>query len=236
MSKVFATCAALMFLAVASVGFSQTLAVNGAKPQVAISVYDYAHVPMGLLAGAEEAAQRIFRQAGVETVWVTCLPKPKKIESNGCYAVDANHLMLKILPRAIAANVRDRGDVLGTAIVDESGIGFYAYVFYDHVQRLAEERKLGHALLGDVLAHEIGHLLMGSSSHSVSGIMSGHWYGDELRRISQAAMFFAPSQSRMMRDRVASRQVDVPAVARETAGGSAWPSTTVPTPGLGRVP
>jgi hypothetical protein len=113
-----------MFLAVASVGFSQTPAVIGPKPQVAISVYDYAHVPTGLLVAAKEDAQRVFRHAGVETVWTTCLPKPEKAESDGCIAVDANHLILKILPRAIAANVRDRDDVLGTAIVNESGADF----------------------------------------------------------------------------------------------------------------
>jgi hypothetical protein len=235
-SRVFETGAALMFLAAASVGFSQTTAIIEPKPHVAISVYDYAHVSTGLLTAAEEDAQRVFRQAGVETIWATCFPKPEKAEPDGCSAVDANHLMLKILPRAIAAHARERSDVLGTAIVDEKGIGFYAYIFYDRVQRVAKERKLGHALLGDVLAHEIGHLLLGSNSHSVSGIMSAHWYGEELRRISEAAMFFAPSQSRMMRDRVASRQVDVPPVTRGTAVGSAWPSTTVPTPGLGRVP
>jgi len=204
-SRTFETCAALMFLAVASVGFSQTPAGVGPKPHVTISVYDYAHVSTELLAAAEGAAQRIFRQAGIETIWATCLPKPEIAESVGCYTVDANHLTLKILPRAIAAHVRERADVLGTAIVDEKGIGFYAYIFYDRVQRVAKERNLGHALLGDVLAHEIGHLLLGSNSHSVSGIMSAHWYGEELRRISEAAMFFAPSQSRMMRDRVASR-------------------------------
>ena len=236
MSRTVETCAALMFLAAASVGFSQAPAVIRPRPQVAISVYDYAHVSPGLLAAAEEDARRVFRQAGVETVWATCFPKPEKGESNGGSAVDANHLMLKILRRAIAAHVRERSDVLGTAIVDEKGIGFYAYIFYDRVQRVAKERSLGHALLGDVLAHEIGHLLLGSNSHSVSGIMSAHWYGEELRRISEGAMLFAPSQSRMMRDRLASRQVDLPAVTRGTADGSAWPSTTVPTPGLGRVP
>jgi hypothetical protein len=225
-----------MFLAAASVGFSQTTAIVGPELQVAISVYDYAHVSTGLLTAAEEDARRVFRQAGVETVWATCFPKPEKAEPDGCSAVDATHLILKILPRAIAASARERSDVLGTAIVDEKGVGFYAYIFYDRVQRIAKERKLGHGLLGDVLAHEIGHLLLGSNSHSVSGIMSAHWYGEELRRISEGAMFFAPSQSRMMRDRVASRQVDLPAVTRGIADGSAGPSTTVPTPGLDRVP
>ena len=230
MGRTFETGAALVFLAAASVGFSQTTAIVGPESHVAVSVYDYAHVSTGLLAAAEEDAWRVFRLAGVETVWTTCFPKPEKAEPDGCSAVDASHLTLKILPHAIAAHVRERSDVLGTALVDEKGVGFYAYIFYDRVQRIAEERKLGHALLGDVLAHEIGHLLMGSNSHSASGIMSAHWYGEEWRRLSQAGMFFAPSQSRMMRDRVASCQVDVPAVTRGTAVGSAWPSTTVPTP------
>ena len=236
MSRTFETGAALVFLAAASVGFSQTMTIIGPEPHVFISVYDYAHVSTGLLAAAEEDARRVFRQAGVETEWTTCLPKPEKADPDSCSAVDANHLTLKILPRAMAAHVRERSDVLGTALVDEKGVGFFAYLFYDRIQRVAKQRKLGHALLGNVLAHEIGHLLMGSNSHSVSGIMSAHWYGEELRRISQAAMFFAPSQSRMMRDRIASRQVDVPAVARSTEVGSASPSTTVPTPGLGRIP
>ena len=230
MSRTFEGCAALMFLAVASVGFSQTPGGIGPKPQVAISVYDYAHISTELLTAAEKDAERIFRQAGVETVWTTCLPKAA--ESDGCYTVNANHLVLKILPRAIAMHVRDRADVLGAAMVDTEGVGYFAYVFYDHIQRLAEERKLGHALLGDVLTHEIGHLLLGSNSHSVSGIMSAHWYGEELRRISEATMFFAPNQSRMMRDRVASHQVDIPAVTRGTEDGLSIALTAVPLPGL----
>jgi hypothetical protein len=91
-------------------------------------------------------------------------------------------------------------------------------------------------LLGDVLAHEIGHLLLGSNSHSVSGIMSAHWYGDELRRISEATIFFVPSQSRTIRDRLASRKLDGPAVPGAIADASgAPPSTKAPTPGLATV-
>jgi hypothetical protein len=86
--------------------------------------------------------------------------------------------------------VGDRDDVLGDALLDERGVGYYAYAFYDRVQRIAEEHGLGHALLGNVLAHEVGHLLLGSKSHSVSGIMAAHWNGEELRRVSEGTMFF----------------------------------------------
>jgi hypothetical protein len=30
-------------------------------------------------------------------------------------------------------------------------------------------------MLGSVMAHEIGHLLLGSHAHAISGIMRGHW-------------------------------------------------------------
>ena len=223
-----------MFLTVVASAESTSTIIEP-KPQVTISVYDYAHIPTGLLSAAEEDAQRVFRKAGVETVWTTCLPKPEKAKSDSCDAVDANHLVLKVLPHAIAANVRDRGDVLGSAILDDKGLGFYAHVFYDRVQRVAEERKLGHALLGDVLAHEIGHLLLGSNSHSVSGIMSAHWNGEELRRISEGSMFFAANQARMIRDRIASRKIHVPAVAARREMGSDMASTTGPPLGLTRI-
>ena len=219
MSRIFEMCAGMMFLVAASPGFGQTPAAVPARAEITISVYDYARVSTELLAAAEEDARRVFRQAGVETVWATCLPKLEKIQPSDCYIVDTTHLMLKILPRAISAQARDRSDVLGMALVDGKGVGYYAYVFYDSVQRVAEERKLGHAVLGDVLAHEIGHLLLGSNSHSVSGIMSAHWYGEDLRRISEAAMLFTPSQARMLRDRLESHKVDIPFVTRATATG-----------------
>jgi hypothetical protein len=93
-------------------------------------------------------------------------------------------------------------DVLGTAYPDEKGAGYFAYVFYDRIQELAQRRRLGHALLADVMAHEIGHLLLGSTSHSASGIMCAHWNYEELRKVSEGAMSFIPSQSRIMLDRL----------------------------------
>jgi len=211
-----------MFLMAASPGFSQSLPEAPRMADITISVYDYANVPVELLGAAEEDARRIFRQAGVDTVWATCLPKPEKVVAD-CYIVDATHLIMKILPRAISAQARDRSDVLGTALVDEKGVGYYVYVFYDNVRRVAEDRELGHTLLGDVLAHEIGHLLLGSNSHSVSGIMSAHWYGGELRRISEGAMLFTPSQSRTLRERLEPRKGDTPVVTRATARGQVAP-------------
>lgn len=208
MNRIFGTCVVLTFLAAPDLALAQNPTTTSLSLEVTISVHDYADVPTVLLAAAEVQAREIFRHAGLETVWLNCSPKleREKLEPGSCYFSDTSHLTLKISPRAMNAKVRDRIDVLGTAYPDEKGAGYFAYVFYDRIQELAQRRRLGHALLADVMVHEIGHLLLGSTSHSASGIMCAHWNYEELRNVSEGAMAFVPAQSRIMRDRLRVRQ------------------------------
>lgn len=193
-----------MFLAVAPVALAQISSqpIAPGSPEITISVHDYAEVPFEELNAAEEQAREIYRRAGLETVWHNCSPKLENMEPESCHFSDATHLTLKISPRAVNVQVRDRLEVLGTAYPDDKGVGYFAYVFYDRVQELAVRQRLGNRLLADVMAHEIGHLLLGSNSHSLSGIMSAHWNYDQLRNISEGTMWFIPAQSRIMRDRL----------------------------------
>ncbi len=208
MYKISGTCCLLTFLAVPAFAFAQNPPTTSLSPEVSISVHDYADVPTPLLAAAEDQAREIYRHAGLETVWMNCSPKleREKLEPGSCYFSDTSHLTLKISPRAMNAQFRNRIDVLGTSYPDEKGVGYFAYVFYDRIQELAQRRRLGHALLADVMAHEFGHLLLGSTSHSASGIMCAHWNYERLRNLSEGAMAFVPAQSRIMRDRLRVRQ------------------------------
>jgi hypothetical protein len=173
-----------------------------------------------MLAAAEDQAREIFRRAGLETVWLNCSTKLEKLEPSSCYFSDTTHLTLKISPHAMNAHVRDRIEVLGASYPDEKGAGYFAYVFYDRLEELAQRRMLGHALLADVMTHEIGHLLLGSTSHSASGVMCGHWNYEELRKISEGAMSFLPAQSRTMRARLRVRQSERMDLTAVVAGPS----------------
>src|ERR1700730_16451444 len=207
MNRIFETCSVLMFLAVAPLALAQMPPPpTSLGPEMSISVHNYADVPTTMLSAAEDQAREIYHRAGLETVWVNCSPKLEKIEPESCHFSDTTHLTLKISPHAFNAQVRDRADVLGTAYPDDKGVGYFAYVFYDRVQELAERQRLGNWLPAGVVAHEIGHLLLGSISHSVSGIMCAHWNYDQLRNISEGAMWFIPAQSKIMRDRLRDRQ------------------------------
>jgi hypothetical protein len=221
MSRRHETFAALLFIGMFSLPTiaQKTQEAPAPNAEMTISVHDYADVPPLRLAAAEANARRIFGLAGVKTVWVSCSPKLEESEPADCFTVDATHLMVKILSGKTTAHVRDRDDVLGNALLADNGVGYYAYAFLGHIEML--EQHLGFPVLGYVLAHEIGHLLFGSNSHSVNGIMSPHWNGPELRRISEGNLLFLPDESRVLRKRVGLRKVAISAVSDATATGSA---------------
>jgi hypothetical protein len=55
------------------------------------------------------------------------------------------------------------------------------------------------AVLGHVLAHEIGHVLQGVARHSDSGLMKGRWSLGEMRDIMRGVLFeFAPYDSELI--------------------------------------
>jgi len=216
-SRKHETLAALLLIGIYSVPAIAQKLHEAAAPtsEITISVHDYADVPPLRLEAAEAEARRIFGLAGVKTVWVSCSPKLEEFEPANCSAVDATHLVLKILSGKTTAHVRDRDDVLGNALLADNGVGYYAYAFLDHIEGM--ERHLGFPVLGYVLAHEIGHLLFGSNSHAVNGIMSPHWNGPELRGISEGSLLFLPNESQRLQRRLRLRKVDIPAIGGVTS-------------------
>ena len=171
--------------------------------RITVLVNDSAGVPPDVLKQAEQEAGRIFRPAGVEVSWMNCGEEPVK-EDGACREVPgANRFVLHIVP-----NGKTSTDlVFGVAFLGEDGTGKYCNVFFDRIRD--SHRNVATStgqLLGTVAAHELGHLLLGSHSHSVSGVMCARWQGRELLDISEGTISFLPAQSRSMRDRLIALQ------------------------------
>jgi hypothetical protein len=91
------------------------------------------------------------------------------------------------------------------------------YVFYNRAQELAhrqlETQPRGpisqHAsvsqILGAMVAHEIGHVLLNMPLHSETGIMRGAWDRKDLYDVAHHCLFFTPSQAEMIRSEVRRR-------------------------------
>ncbi len=49
------------------------------------------------------------------------------------------------------------------------------------------------------MAHELGHLLLGSNSHSLTGLMGANWRTVDLIHMEQGGLAFSEEQSRKMK-------------------------------------
>jgi len=167
------------------------------NPQLAVFVYDRAKVSRVTLEEAERDAARVFARS-VDIAWENC---PPEATSPTCAHPPAGfHLTVRLIAHPLTLP----DAACGVAFLNDEG-GAYADVFFDPVKRLRGDdapMKLA-AILGHVMAHEIGHLLLGSHSHSQSGIMQGQWHQDELSRIFEGRLLFTAEQAAQIRTHVA---------------------------------
>jgi hypothetical protein len=166
---------------------------------VRVRVDDNADVSRTDLADAQVQATAAYRTAGLAVLWSAGSSPDPGWESTAFPSVEVR---VVIVPRDMAEKkCREEGlgvDVMGVAIsaVAEAR-GRIAYVFYDRVARAAIAHRIPVARgLGHVMAHEIGHLLIGVNGHSEHGLMSQEWNPRE-----QQLQTFTSSQVQIIRNR-----------------------------------
>jgi hypothetical protein len=169
-----------------------------AEMRVTISVHNDAGISAGTLRGAEMEASRVFRQSGIEAKWLNCpLPADGPEDPAQCRTAEfPAHLQLRIARRSL--NLSEI--TFGASYLSADGSGCYANLFYERIEEMHERSRVNLAsLLGDVAAHEVGHLLLGTNSHAASGIMRARWQSEELGSITTGTLFFSEAEARQMR-------------------------------------
>jgi len=181
---------------VISFAFPETIFASGAdsNPTIRIRVNNYTQATPAMLAGAEREADRILGKAGLQTVWLDCHPGHSGVDSlDPCRKpLEATDIVLRVLSQSIQNKFQDT--LFGFAVVP-----VLASVYYDYAMHLARSDNAQFEIpiiLGCVIAHEVGHLLLGSNSHSVSGIMQGHWERGQVRQAMTGTLLFTPEQAK----------------------------------------
>jgi hypothetical protein len=92
---------------------------------------------------------------------------------------------------------------LGDALVDTgTRSGVFATIYLDRVAMLAAAGSMDmRLLLGYAIAHEIGHLLIGSNAHSPTGLMRSMWKSGELKRYRTGDWMFTTEDIAAIRTR-----------------------------------
>jgi len=177
--------------------WSSIASAQNRSSQVTVLVINSAGVATAVLRQAEREAGRVFDAAGVEIQWVNCG------ETHQCQSIPGpTEFMLHIVP---SGNTRS-DFVFGEAFLGVDGRGQYCDVFFDRLRQAQGAVDLA-LLLGDVSAHELGHLLLGSNSHSSFGIMQPRWGAEGLRRLGMGMLLFTREEARSMRSRIGGETV-----------------------------
>lgn len=132
---------------------------------IVVQVDNYTEISARDLAEAEQQATRIYEAIGVQMIWVhgeVSMQDPRGLP------VRVLVLSREMAERKIAEE-QIKKDVLGQA----NRPSHWAYIFAHRIVAVAVKRRQPYSrVLGLVIAHEVGHIMLPAYSHSETGIMS----------------------------------------------------------------
>lgn len=176
--------------------FVLTAALAAAAEEITVHYYNEAGVPARLLEQAVGTANSALRRAEIRVKWVNCYRDPE-----ACTTAAA--LRVSIVEAAEPA-LRAVSFAMGHSLLPQGGQGVYAKVFCNRVKQYAQSIDAPTAtVLGNAIAHEIGHLLLGSGEHSRQGIMKAQWSGAERESLRSGRIRFQGHEAARMRRRAA---------------------------------
>ena len=184
-------CAMLLFM---------TAAAADSDVPITIRAYNTFGVNGTAFTSARAVAHRVLQLAGIQALWRECRTPAYQAPRDRCDDVLAgNEIIVRVVrgPRFSGSNAP-----LGDSLIERTGGGgVFATVYADRVLSAGSRTGVDPAiLLGRAIAHEVGHLLIGSG-HSTRGLMRAKWSDDELRRNRDRDWLFTNSQAQSMKAR-----------------------------------
>jgi hypothetical protein len=162
------------------------------SPRIRVRIYDYTRISQPELNRATSEATQRLAEAGIASEWVPCQMHSRPVADPRCEkSITPSDFVMNILPRGMAARFKQPANALAfTAITPESPQNWETWVFYDAVRTLGERDASTGAILGGVMAHELGHLLRASDGHSESGVMLASWSPQQVDELEHGRFRF----------------------------------------------
>jgi hypothetical protein len=157
-------CAIRICLALTAVAAPRLGAEDLSSP-IMVLIYNYAPIPSEVLVKTEAKVASIYQHCGIKIRWVDCPLSPGGASQlpDDQLPPGSTWLALRILSRPMAERIRGAQESFGLAIFPEDGsFATIANVFAHDAEQLANTRGMPERiLLGYVVTHELGHLLLG---------------------------------------------------------------------------
>jgi hypothetical protein len=171
-------------------------------PSITVSVYDDSKVGLKTLQEAEQVSAGLFAQVGIEVHWQNCGVNGKLTHASPECGQARFPQMLQLRFRRKPRDLK--ADTFGVSYLNAGGEGCYSQVFVEPIEALRGQFAIGlSTLLGYVATHEIAHLLLGTNSHTTSGIMRAKWGPKELESATMGGLRFYQEEREKMTVRLA---------------------------------
>jgi hypothetical protein len=152
---------------------------------------DMVEMPADALERAKEEAVRLFERSRIDLVW---------IDAETCHA---RCLFVRVIAKPIGTKGLRNPFVVGVAPGTPEIRGKFAWVFYDRIRAYSAELGLAASqMLGHVIAHELGHLLLPHEAHSLAGVMRPAWDRAQVNGAVKGLLAFTPDQADLIRARL----------------------------------
>ena len=158
---------------------------------ITILLFNHVRVPSVTLSTAEGEANKILDEAGAQVDWVHCLdttlPRDKRELCDG-----------GMTPQTPNLRLISGGNKFQEAEFGDTAIPVLITVYYEKIWRRAHRDNADAELpvmLGCVMAHELGHLLLRAPGHSAKGIMQPQWGPVQIRQALTGHLRFTAQES-----------------------------------------
>jgi len=160
-----------------------------------VKLFNDARVRHDALDRAKGDAAWLLETVCVNVTWVPC-PVVSRSNLRPCRA-PARAIELHIL--FLPATNDFTAESMGIAM-PHFGSGDHSGVFWSRVRQTAARNGVidSSDLLGTVMAHEIGHLLLHSTTHSSEGVMRADFRPADLKKAGQRQLKFTPEQAEVI--------------------------------------
>jgi len=194
------------------------------RARVQVRVYDTTVMSAAGQTVALRAATGVLAAAGIDITWLVCGMTDESANPGACATrLTRDELAVRLVRLAGTPSARGRLS-LGYSLLDMStGGGTLATVYVDRVEWLVSHARnsqsptpnsqsaLSIQILGFAVAHEVGHLLLGTNTHAAAGLMRAVWSPSELQRNDLADWLFSAADSLAMSRALEQRQAQLAA-------------------------
>jgi hypothetical protein len=215
----------LCFLPMSSMAcFVRSQAVSNARDmlRITVHVYNYVQAPRTAIAGAQAEAAGVLSRAGLQTIWLDCTKPGDSSSPDPVCSVSSGNVdfVMNLVNHLEDFDPWVHRAALGFSIVPTDGeFGSTSYVSLPRVRALAAPGNSSEAkVLGLAMAHELGHLLLGTMDHSYRGIMRALWPSRDLENFDSSEFLFTNDQVKHLRASVLAREKRDSEAARLRSG------------------